>query len=495
MISKSSYVKYINCDKSLWLYLYKQNEASQLTELQKQNITNGNIVGSLARSYFKDTVNVEVRKADGTLDFKKQIENTKEALKNNVNCIAEASFLYNDLFCAVDLLKKDDIGYSIYEVKSSLNLEDYQYYDVSYQKYVLEQSGLKINHIYLLHPNRDYVLNGEFDIKGYFDLVCVDEHKIVLDNLKNIENNLENISSLVKSKEEPKTIYKKECKECLFRQYCMKDLPKNNITELNGITSSYSYLNDGIITIDDYVKSDKYKKSKRNLRKEVQIKSVLENIKDPIIDKDKLKNFLSNIKYPIYHLDFETTNFIIPQFQGFRPGEVYPFQYSLHIEYEDKLEHKEFLGEELDCSYSLAKQLIKDIPANSTIIAYHASTEINVIKYLANKYSDLYDSLMNLTKNFIDLLDAFKNGYYYSFKQNGSNSIKQVMPALCPNMEDNYHNLPVVHNGGEALSMFPKLIELKGTKEYLDVRYGMLKYCELDTLSMVEILKVLKKSV
>ena len=64
------------------------------------------------------------------------------------------------------------------------------------------------------------------------------------------------------------------------------------------------------------------------------------------------------------------------------------------------------------------------------------------------------------------------------------------MPALCPDMAEAYHELPVVHNGGEALAMFPKLVKMKG-EEYDRVRQGMLDYCCLDTLSMVKVLNKL----
>jgi hypothetical protein len=40
---------------------------------------------------------------------------------------------------------------------------------------------------------------------------------------------------------------------------------------------------------------------------------------------------------------------------------------------------------------------------------------------------------------------------------NGSYSIKKVLPALVPEMEQSYKELPVVHNGGEASSMWASL--------------------------------------
>lgn len=64
-------------------------------------------------------------------------------------------------------------------------------------------------------------------------------------------------------------------------------------------------------------------------------------------------------------------------------------------------------------------------------------------------------------------------------------------------MGNAYHNLPGIHNGSEIISEYQRLIEVKNKdiNEYNSIRDGMLKHCELDTLSMVEILKVLKDAI
>lgn len=67
----------------------------------------------------------------------------------------------------------------------------------------------------------------------------------------------------------------------------------------------------------------------------------------------------------------------VPEFKGVNPL----FQYSLHIDYKDKLEHKEFLSEcGVDPRYELAKNLINDIPKDACMLAYNASFERDVIK-------------------------------------------------------------------------------------------------------------------
>ena len=60
--------------------------------------------------------------------------------------------------------------------------------------------------------------------------------------------------------------------------------------------------------------------------------------------------------------------------------------------------------------------------------------------------------------------------------------------------ELDYHNLEGVHNGGEALSLFPKIKDLP-QEEQAVARRNLLKYCELDTYAMVKIfLKLIELS-
>ena len=78
-------------------------------------------------------------------------------------------------------------------------------------------------------------------------------------------------------------------------------------------------------------------------------------------------------------------------------------------------------------------------------------------------------------------------GYYYNRAMGGSFSIKSVLPALYPNdpLLD-YHNLEGVHNGGEAMSIFPKIHHMN-PEDKAKARENLLRYCELDTFAMVKV--------
>jgi len=76
----------------------------------------------------------------------------------------------------------------------------------------------------------------------------------------------------------------------------------------------------------------------------------------------------------------------------------------------------------------------------------------------------------------------------------GSFSIKSVLPAIYPDDPSlDYHNLEGVHNGGEAMSVFP-LIQYMEPTEKEKARNNLLKYCELDTYAMVKVWQALRKA-
>ena len=84
-------------------------------------------------------------------------------------------------------------------------------------------------------------------------------------------------------------------------------------------------------------------------------------------------------------------------------------------------------------------------------------------------------------------MTPFKAGACYAAAQGGSVSIKAVLPALFPgNPELDYHRLPGVANGSEAMAAFADLASLDAD-EAASVRAGLLAYCRLDTLAMVRL--------
>ncbi len=254
-------------------------------------------------------------------------------------------------------------------------------------------------------------------------------------------------------------------------------------------------INNGIVTFDQVLANKERLsefKVKLNHYQMVQMQAHLNKETKPFINQNLIRHFFQSLKFPIYHLDFETMNEAIPPFDGVGCYQQIPFQYSLHIQEKpgSQATHKEFLGNKLDSEYELAKQLCEDIPLDVMSMSYNMTFEKTVLKHLAERFPDLSNHLMNIHDHMVDLLIPFRDCCFYSIKQNGSNSIKQVMPAICPGSEQAYHNLKQVHNGGEALALYPKMIKMND-KDKAEARKNMLAYCCQDTKSMVDVLNAL----
>ncbi len=132
---------------------------------------------------------------------------------------------------------------------------------------------------------------------------------------------------------------------------------------------------------------------------------------------------------------------------------------------------------------------------NVCVTAYNKAFECTRIKELAETFPDLAEHLLNIRDNIVDLLVPFQSGYYYNRAMGGSFSIKSVLPALFPDDPSlNYHNLEGVHNGGEAMTIFPKIKDMP-PEEAQKARHNLLKYCELDTYAMVKVWEKLREAV
>ena len=212
--------------------------------------------------------------------------------------------------------------------------------------------------------------------------------------------------------------------------------------------------------------------------------------KGTYINKPKLAEFLKKLTYPLYFLDFESMQPVIPEYVGTRPYAQIPFQYSLHYIEEEggELKHKEFLAESgEDPRRAIAERLCEDIPMNVCVTAYYKSFECTRLKELADTFPNLAEHLLNISNNVVDLLVPFQSGWYYNRTMGGSFSIKSVLPAIFPNDPSlNYHNLEGVHNGSEAMTIFPKIKDMSPEDQKI-TRHNLLKYCELDTYAMVKV--------
>lgn len=498
-LSKSQYCCAIQCPKMLWLKKHCPEEFDD-SVLRQSVLDTGNEVGDLAMGLFGDYTEVTVLKEDGSPDIPAMLQKTQECLKVGVENICEASFSYDGMYCAVDILKNlGNNRVEIYEVKSSTAIKDIYYDDVAYQTYVLTRLGYQVEKVCIVHVNNGYVRQGDLELDKLLDKLFVinDVTSHALDRQEDVASYTRFLKEYLQRTDEPRRELDSYCfkpYDCGFWKHCTAHLPSPNVFDLSGVQAKtkLKLYRQGFHSFEDLVYCQTL-----NTKPMVQ---VLHEVNDcpAQIDREAVGSFLDTLSYPLYFLDFETFNPAIPLYDGTKPYEQVPFQYSLHyIEKPNgELKHKEYLAQpDSDSRRELAEQLCRDIPRNTCTVAYNMSFEKGVISRLAAEFPDLAGHLMNIYGNIKDLMVPFQRQEYYTRAMQGSYSIKYVLPALFPNDPTlDYHNLEGIHNGSEASAAFMEMGKLSA-EETVALRKNLLKYCELDTYAMVKVWEKLRKTV
>lgn len=485
-LSKSQYIRGLQCHKSLWLYKHNPELRDAPDSQTESNFNTGYDVGELAKELFPNGVEIEF----DSNDFNGMIEKTKELIANGMEVIYEATFKEDGIFAMADILVKNGDAWDIYEVKASTYTKEYHINDTSIQWYALSKA-INLNRAFVVHINNQYVRDGELNIKELFAIDDITE--IVLQKQETIEPQLKQMEDMLKA-DMPLIDIGKHCSDpygCDFSSHCWQHLPKgNSVFDISyAMGKQWTLYHQGIHSIDDV--PDDF-----NLGKNAKLQIKHYKSQEIKIDKPKIKEFLDKIEYPINFFDFETFQNAIPRFDNQRPYAQMPFQYSLHILHVDgTLEHKEFLGDEnSDPRCVLSEQMLKDITPTGSIIAFNQSFEITQIKNLAEICVDFSDALLALNERFIDLAYPFQYKHYYHPNFNGKYSIKVVLPTLFVDDDElDYKKLGSIQNGGDAMDTFAKLHLLKDKNQLAEIKKDLLAYCRLDTLAMVRIWEKLWK--
>ncbi len=487
LLSKSKYLLGLQCPKLLWVVFNEPEKIPEPDQATQHIFDQGHLVGELAKKWFPDGIDL------ASEDFKGNIEKTKELLAKR-KPLFEAGFMVDNLYARADLLnpvEKDE--WDIIEVKSSTSVKEVNFHDVSFQKHCYEKSGLKIRKCFLMHINNKYVKEGDIDHKQLFVMEDITED--VKSAIIGIQERIKAIMNVISSKECPDIKIGPHCSDpygCALSDDCWDFLPDNSVFNLcRAGKKAWELFELDVLYIKDI--SDEYK-----LTTNQQIQKNCEKTGKPYIKKDKIKKFLDTLKHPLYFLDFETFNTAIPLYDGVRPYQQITFQFSLYVQDkpDGKLVHHSFLAEgKEDPRLMFLSSLQKVLGEKGSIIAYNQSFEIGRLKELAEAFTDYKKWIESILPRFIDLMVPFRKFYYYNPVQQGSASIKKVLPAITGKGYDDME----ISEGGTASLEFLRITQgasdgtFPDNNEIKKVRENLEKYCALDTEGMVWIVNRLKE--
>ena len=479
-LSKSLFVRGVRCHKSLYLHKCRPELKDEVSKETEKRFEAGYEIGDLAQGLFPGGVLVPY---DG-LSHEEQIEMTASLIAQGCKTIYEATFFYNGVFIKADIINHGNDGWDIYEVKAATEVKAYNLDDASVQYYVMSGAGLPISRVFVVHVNNQYVRQGEIEVDKLFhkeDISTVAKEKQAF-----IIEEIERQRAMLKG-DEPVIDIGPHCNEnypCDFIGHCWSHIPENSIFDFRGrMDNRYILYEKGRVSMFDV--PHEYLSNKQFIQVDAA------KTHEVHYDHGAVKEFLDSLWYPIYFLDFETSMDAIPPYDGIRPYQQVPFQYSLHhMDKKDgELKHDEFLATpRTDPRKGLIEKLMSEIPDNACVLAYVSGFEISRLRDLATWFPEYSAKIEKVIKNVRDLAAPFRSYHIYHWQQDGSYSLKDVLPAMLPDF--NYDHLDV-QNGGMAMDAYAAMNHADNSEEIEKIRQSLLEYCKLDTLAMVKILECL----
>lgn len=353
-----------------------------------------------------------------------------------------------------------------------------------------------------------------------------------------------------------------------------KDFQSPTVLDIWDFRKKDLFIEEGRIKLDTISEDDINPKPDKKLgisaseRRWLQVEKEKNNDQSIWFDKDSMRAEMTKWVFPLHFIDFETSMAALPFNKGRHPYEGIAFQFSHHIVHEDgRVEHKgQYLNTKRGVfpNYDFIRALKTELNQDKgTIFRYsnHENTYLNIIYRQLRSEPDsisdrenLCEFICSITKstgssmdkwegarNMVDLWELVKR-YYYDPATNGSNSIKQVLPAILNSsqyLQDKYSK-PIYGAGGgipslnftnwkwikkqdnkvvDPYKLLPKMFQdvsendferLSGEDELAEggaamtayarmqfaemsdyerdeLEKALLKYCELDTLAMVMI--------
>ena len=484
VLSKTNFLCGVQCPRYLWMMLHEPKNVPQPDDAMQFIYEQGRRVGELAKSLYPGGVDIPV------FDFAAGILLTREQLKCN-RPIFEASIQSEHVYCRPDILVPagDDV-WDIIEVKSATTIKDVSIRDVAFQRYCCENAGVNIRNCKLAYINNKFVRHGEIDphelfiiedITGRVDQASTDMHQ-------KVEEYLETVSL----PQCPQVKIGPHCMQpysCPLQESCWSFLPEHNVFELYwGGSRRFELFESGITDIRDIPAN-----CSLNSKQHIQVDCVKKGL--PHVRRTAIRDFVASLEYPVYFLDFETFSTVLPLFDGVRPNQQVPFQFSLHMLQKEggAAEHYGYLskGPE-DPRPGLVRELKLKLGTQGSIVAYHAPFEQQVLKELAESYPEYSDWVADTLPRLADLLKPFINFHYYHPGQKGSASLKKVLPALTGL---SYDGLPIADGRKAGVAFIEAEFNGSGEDRREKIRRDLEAYCGLDTGGMVAILNKLQAEI
>lgn len=488
MLSKSDYMLFLKHPAWLWLKKHDQTKLPSIDDNTQAIFDAGNMFESYAEKLFAGGLRLGFKSYDEYLALP---QTTAKAIAEGNKILFQARFESDGLTCICDVIEiVGDKTVDLTEIKSSTKVKPEHETDLAFQMVVLERCGYSVRNISVLHVNNKYIRSGDIDpseltIKNDVAEAVRMKRELTIERINEAVAMLE---SGERPDFAPTLTDKTAFKDWLNIYKSLYDFENDSIYNLCGLgIDTLKKLKElGIERMQDIPNGFKLKP------KQIwQVEAVKTNA--PIVHKEEIKEFLNSFVFPLYFFDYETLASLVPYFDGMKPYQQMPFQYSLHVlkSPNSELVHYEYLhAENSNPAEGLTKTLQSQIGDSGSIITWNMGFEKKCNDLLGSflpEYKEFYKSLNN---RIVDLMIPFSQGMYIDKAFLGSASIKSVLPVLIPELS--YKGLGIQEGGSAQRLWMETVLDGKHTDTKEKIFNDLLEYCKLDTLAMVEIYQKLK---
>ncbi|MFN0139645.1 MAG: DUF2779 domain-containing protein [Pyrinomonadaceae bacterium] len=469
-LTKTAYLRYLKCPQEFWLEHHQpllfgaEPVTLEYQHLRQQGYEVESYVKKLAQFQPDDTKSV---------DF-------------------QFDFHTAELFAKSDVVVTDKATGErrIYEIKGAASVKEEHYDDVAFQKMVAEKSGATVGRCYVITMNGEYVRRGDIDAEQLFTITDVTEK--VAERMSLTEQQAIAARAYLESEPIPSLLdYCAENKlDCFFIKLHFPDLPDYTIFDITYLKNEKrrELLEQNIIAITDV--PDNFPLSDKQRKQVAAAKSG-----EVVIEHDEIKKRMDAWEYPLHFLDYETFSYAIPQFDGVRPFQQMCFQYSLHTidAPGGEMRQSGYLARngEANPPLKLAEHMRQAMSGGiGTVFVWYEAFEKTRNTEMAGMFPEYADFFNEVNAKTVDLMKIFADRLYIHPEFKGRSSIKKVLPVLVPELK--YSDLGISEGLTASISWYraakwDTIDEQTRAQIFADLE----KYCELDTLAMVEIYRVL----
>jgi len=490
-LSKSEFMMFLKHPAWLWLKKHDTKKLPKPDDNLQALFDSGFEFEKYAIKRFPEGVEIGFKDYN---EYRTMADRTKKALDDGAETLFqarfEAEFEGEELTCICDVLKKvGDNTFDLYEIKSSTKVKPEHILDVAFQVFVLEGAGFKIRKTFVVHVNNEYVKKGEVDPEEFSSVadVTYDMGEAMEKTKYNIKSALKVMKSPDMPDPSPRYAQMGSLNEWMEIYKGLKEVRPYSIYNL--ITpgnNRIGELEDMNVELIEDIPDD----FKLTTKQQVQVEATKRN--ERIVEIEKIKEFLDSLTYPLHFLDYETAMGTVPLYDGTRPYQQIPFQYSLYTisAPDEELKHAEYLHKNGDNPVpNLLAKLKEDMDTTGNVLVWYKAFEVGRNKEMAQMFPEFEKFLEDVNSRIVDLMEPFSNSWFVDKDFFGSASIKAVMPVVIPDLS--YKNLDIQEGASAQRLWMDATIRGKNDIDKDKLFNDLIEYCKMDTLAMVKIWKFL----